>query len=52
MTERRSHAAPGARLLMGGLAAGAGLAMVLDRHAPDWRDIYLERKFALEVLLP
>ena len=33
-------------------AAGAGLAMVLDEHAPDWRGIYLERKFALEDLLP
>ena len=33
-------------------AAGAGLAMVLDEHAPDWRALYMERKFALEVLLP
>ena len=33
-------------------AAGAGMAMVLDEQAPDWRGIYLERKFALEDLLP
>lgn len=33
-------------------AAGAGLAMVLEEHSPGWRRRYLERKFALEGLLP
>ncbi len=33
-------------------AAGAGLAMLLERHSPDWRERYLSRKFALEALLP
>ena len=33
-------------------AAGAGLALLLDEHAPGWRHRYLERKFALEGLLP
>ena len=33
-------------------AAGAGLAMVLDEHSPGWRRGYMERKFALEALLP
>jgi hypothetical protein len=33
-------------------AAGAGLAMLLDRHSPGWRDAYLKRKFQLEALLP
>ena len=29
-------------------AAGAGLAMLLDRSAPRWRGAYLDHKFALE----
>ncbi len=33
-------------------AVGAGLAMLLDRHSPGWRDAYLKRKFQLEALLP
>ena len=33
-------------------AAGAGLAMVLERRSPGWRGRYLKRKFALEALLP
>ncbi|MFQ5350391.1 MAG: hypothetical protein ACE5EG_08110 [Thermoanaerobaculia bacterium] len=33
-------------------AAGAGLVMVLEEHAPGWRRGYLKRKFALEGLLP
>ena len=33
-------------------AAGAGLAMLLERHSPGWRRAYLQRKFALEGLLP
>ncbi len=33
-------------------AAGAGLAMLLEEVSPGWRRGYLERKFALEGLLP
>ncbi len=33
-------------------AVGAALAMVLDGHAPGWRDAYLKRKFALAEWLP
>ncbi len=33
-------------------AAGAGLAMVLEEQSPGWRRGYLQRKFALEGLLP
>lgn len=33
-------------------AAGAGLAMLLEERSPGWRRGYLERKFALEGLLP
>ena len=33
-------------------AAGAGLAMVLEKHSSAWRADYLRRKFALEDLLP
>lgn len=33
-------------------AAGAGLALLVDEHVPGWRGRYLERKFALEGLLP
>jgi hypothetical protein len=33
-------------------AAGAGMAMLLDRVSPGWQRGYLERKFALAELLP
>ncbi len=33
-------------------AAGAGLAMLLDEVAPDWRRRYLTEKFALDRFLP
>ena len=33
-------------------AAGAGMAMLLDELSPGWRRGYLERKFALEAMLP
>ena len=33
-------------------AAGAGMAILFEELAPDWRRGYLERKFALEGLLP
>ena len=33
-------------------AAGAGLAMLLDRHSAGWQELYPRRKFELEALLP
>ncbi|MFQ5351391.1 MAG: hypothetical protein ACE5EG_13205 [Thermoanaerobaculia bacterium] len=33
-------------------AAGAGLAMLLEKQSPGWRGGYMKRKFALEGLLP